>query len=116
MEFIERTKQTRRLQLSGGSTFIISLPKTWIENLKLKVGDSVTLVNNLNKSLSIVPSYESQIEIQKNEGIGIETIKQRLNLLYPDTHELIIDDLEPWFKVSLNIQLNNENQLHNSRR
>ncbi|MBI5859810.1 MAG: phosphate uptake regulator PhoU, partial [Nitrosarchaeum sp.] len=37
---IEKTKQTRRMQLSGGSTYIISLPKNWIEELKIKVGEN----------------------------------------------------------------------------
>jgi LytS/YehU family sensor histidine kinase len=49
---------------------------------------------------------ENQLEIIKNEGLGIETIKQRLNLLYPKNHELVIDKSENWFNVRLNIALN----------
>ena len=50
---IENNRQTRRIQLSGGSTYIISLPKNWIEELKIKVGESVTIVKNLNQSLTL---------------------------------------------------------------
>ena len=34
MEALESSKQTRRMQLSGGSTYIVSLPKNWIEGIK----------------------------------------------------------------------------------
>ncbi len=44
-----------------------------------------------------------QINIVKNEGTGNETIKQRLNLLYPDKHSLLIEKSGNWFKVTLEI-------------
>jgi two-component system, LytTR family, sensor kinase len=47
---------------------------------------------------------ENQLEIIKSEGLGIETIKQRLNLLYPKNHELMIDKTGNWFNVSLGIK------------
>lgn len=54
--------------------------------------------------------YEAnQHNVIKNEGLGIETIKQRLNLLYPETHELIIDKTEHWFSVTLRIKLKDGN-------
>ena len=49
----EVTKQTRRIQLSGGSTYIISLPKNWVEDLKIKVGNNITIVKNSNQSLTL---------------------------------------------------------------
>jgi two-component system, LytTR family, sensor kinase len=54
--------------------------------------------------------YEpNRLEVIKNEGLGNETIKQRLNLLYPKKHELIIEKTENWFNVSLSINLNESN-------
>lgn len=47
----------------------------------------------------------SQIDVIKNEGLGNETIKQRLNLLYPNKHKLIIEKTEQSFKVTLEISL-----------
>ena len=47
---------------------------------------------------------ENRLEIIKSEGLGLETIKQRLNLLYPKNHELKIDKTENWFTVSLSIK------------
>ena len=46
-----------------------------------------------------------QIEVIKNEGLGNETIKQRLNLLYPKKHKLDIDKTDHWFNVTLSINL-----------
>jgi len=55
LKVIENTKQTRKIQLSGGSTYIISLPKNWIEELKIKVGENITIVKNSNQSLTLFP-------------------------------------------------------------
>ena len=55
MKVIENTRQTRKIQLSGGSTYIISLPKDWIEELKIKVGENITIVKNANQSLTLFP-------------------------------------------------------------
>lgn len=50
--------------------------------------------------------YEAHhLNVIKNEGLGIETIRQRLKLLYPGKHELEIMDTENWFNVSLKITL-----------
>ena len=53
MEILESRKQTRRIQISGGSTYIISLPKNWVEDLKIKAGDNITLMKNSNRSLTL---------------------------------------------------------------
>ncbi len=45
------------------------------------------------------------LNVLKNEGLGIETIRQRLKLLYPGKHEMNIEELENWFTVSLKIEL-----------
>jgi len=55
MEIIENTRQTRKMQLSGGSTYIISLPKNWIDEMKIKVGENITIVKNSNQSLTLIP-------------------------------------------------------------
>ena len=60
LEIIENTKQTRRMQLSGGSTYIISLPKNWIEELKIKVGENITIVKNSNQSLTLFPREQDR--------------------------------------------------------
>jgi sensor histidine kinase YesM len=51
----------------------------------------------------------TQIELIKSEGLGNETIKQRLNLLYPKRHKLVIDKTDHWFNVTLSINFKNGN-------
>jgi len=66
-------------------------------------------------SMSCKNYYDStHREILKNAGLGIETMKQRLNLLYPKNHKLIIEKTEQWFSVTLSIKLKNDNKLYNS--
>ena len=56
------------MQLSGGSTYIISLPKNWIDELKIKVGENVTIVKNSNASLTLFPR-ERNNEMKKNTAV-----------------------------------------------
>jgi phosphate uptake regulator len=56
------------MQLSGGSTYIVSLPKSWIDELMIKVGDNVTVVKNSNQSLTLYPR-EQENSIKKNTAI-----------------------------------------------
>lgn len=43
---------------------------------------------------------------QDSSGLGINNVKQRLNLLYPETHSLKINESEGKYVVELNIKLN----------
>jgi len=43
----------------------------------------------------------------KASGIGLENVRQRLDLLYPNKHELIIRENEVEFFVHLSIKLTN---------
>jgi len=54
----------RRVQLSGGSTLIVSLPKEWVESVKLKKLDEVLLIPQHDNTLVIVPKKQ-----QLDEGI-----------------------------------------------
>lgn len=40
----------------------------------------------------------------KGSGIGLENVRQRLNLRYPDKFELKIDETEDWFTVALTLK------------
>ena len=74
METIENSKQTRKMQLSGGSTYIISLPKNWIEDLKIKVGENVMIVKNSNNSLTLFPREKSE---QKKKSTAVIPSSQK---------------------------------------
>ena len=48
--------EVRRIQFTGRSTYILSLPKKWMNEMNLKAGDLVNIMRDTNHSLSIVPN------------------------------------------------------------
>lgn len=88
LEVIESAKQTRRIQLSGGSTYIISLPKNWIEELKIKVGQNVTIVKNSNQSLTLFSNEKNNSEkkttaiIPSSQKESGDSIKRKIIAAY----------------------------------
>lgn len=51
-------REVRKLQVSGGSTYVVSLPKAWVDGLGLRAGDSVTVSRNANASLTLFPGAD----------------------------------------------------------
>lgn len=47
--------ETRKLQVTGGSTYIVSLPKKWIVEMELGKGSPLTLVKQTTGTLLITP-------------------------------------------------------------
>ena len=66
----------------------------------------LTLKNSKGKALSI--------DLNEKHGIGIDNVKKRLKLIYPEKHLLFIDDGENEFSVHLQIQLDYETKLSDS--
>jgi len=50
----------------------------------------------------------------RNNGIGIQNVKKRLSILYPEKHELKMNDEENFFVVSLLMELSSENGIKKS--
>ncbi len=48
-------EEVRKVQKTGGSTYIVSLPKSWVEETKIKPGDGVVVKRLVDSSLQIVP-------------------------------------------------------------
>jgi phosphate uptake regulator len=48
-----KVMETRKVQVTGGTTLIVSLPKSWANKVNLKGGDEVSLVAQSDGSLSI---------------------------------------------------------------
>lgn len=69
---------------------------------ELKVSIQVEMNNNL---LSFEIDNTSKASKEASTGIGLENIKKRLELLYPDRYKLIIQNQENIFKVKLDIHL-----------
>ncbi len=70
--------------------------------IDIKTFDNNDLIFTINNYYA--PLYENEV----NKGIGIENIKKRLEILYPnDTHNLKIQNLNDVFFIQLKIKLQN---------
>ena len=74
--------------------------KSAFVKIKLEVSESV-----LNFEIENSKGKISEINDLKYKGIGIENVKKRLKLIYPNLHSLKISDYEKTFKVFLQVQL-----------
>lgn len=64
-------EEQRKLQVTGGSTFIISLPKEWATKNELKRGSSMVVREEDDGSLSISPSSFPKKEKQEEANIKV---------------------------------------------
>ena len=68
---MEEVGETRKIQFTGKSSYIISLPKQWIIDLGLKQGDQIKIIRKGSSTLELYPpKFESRI--QKKEDATIE--------------------------------------------
>jgi len=49
-------EEMRKIQFTGKSSYIVSLPKEWVKDMGLKQGDQVTIVRQGTSTLQIIPS------------------------------------------------------------
>ncbi len=63
---------------------------------------SVSIKNN-TLHFYVVNSKPSMVSISNREGLGLENVRRRLKLLYPNSHVLEIDDKEENYHVNLSI-------------
>jgi len=56
--------EIRKLQKTGGSTYLLSLPKNWIKRLGLKQGDLVAIIERGDGSLIVDPRYSEKEELK----------------------------------------------------
>jgi phosphate uptake regulator len=66
----ERSGDVRKLQITGGSTYIVSLPKRWVVQNQLKKGSSIKLQEEEGGVLSILPS--DSFKVQKTDEAFIK--------------------------------------------
>jgi two-component system, LytTR family, sensor kinase len=50
-------------------------------------------------------NYDTSVNIAENKGIGLKNVKERLELLYPEKHSLIIGNANGIFSVDLSIEI-----------
>ena len=72
--------ELRKVQITGGATYVISLPKKWVKAAGLKPKDQVALIPQADMSLLIVPKGElkpkevSEAIIEASAETGLEAV------------------------------------------
>jgi phosphate uptake regulator len=66
---MQEREETRRLQFTGKSSYIVSLPKQWITELGLKQGDQIAITRQGKSGLKILPAKDQTKTIQTEEAI-----------------------------------------------
>jgi phosphate uptake regulator len=103
-------EETRKLQFTGGSTYIISLPKRWIDQNQLNKGSVIKLREEEGGLLSIIPT-DTAIQQERDEAvIKVET---------KDSPELVIRKTVSTYLVGYNmihIKAEKQNQLSTKQR
>lgn len=61
-------EETRKIQFTGKSSYIVSLPKQWIMELGLKQGDPINVVRHGSSTLQISPTQYSTKSLQMEDA------------------------------------------------
>jgi len=61
--------ETRKIQFSGKSSYMLALPKKWVEEMGLRPGDQVMVTRQDNASLLISPKGNASVARDKGEAI-----------------------------------------------
>jgi len=62
--------ETRRVQLIGGSTYVVSLPKTWVKEVHVEKRSEIGLISQKNGYLVVVPKPKS-LEEQREGTVRV---------------------------------------------
>jgi phosphate uptake regulator len=84
----ELDEETRKIQLTGKSTYIVSLPKKWVTNMNLKAGSQIVVSKQSDASLLLTPkelakktkSEEASIVVSEKDDPS--TIARKIVALY----------------------------------
>ncbi len=64
-------EETRKIQFTGKSSYIVSLPKQWVTELGLKKGDQIRVVRRGSSTLELSPP-DMEVRTQKKEDAILE--------------------------------------------
>ena len=78
--------------MTGGSTYIVSLPKNWIDSLRIKKNEDVTLIKNPNDSITLFQEEQNKkaraiASIGKNDSK--ESIRRKIIAMYLAGYKII---------------------------
>jgi phosphate uptake regulator len=88
--------EVRKIQFTGKSTYVLSLPKKWVSELNLKPGDPVTIIREPDNTLSIISDItrssiesvdEATVQVLKDENAN--SLKRKVVSMYLAGYNII---------------------------
>ena len=86
-------EEKRKIQLTGGSTFTISLPIKWAREAGVKQGDELSLIQRSDNSLVITALKEKKEQLKCAEFVISEKESVEANFRYLISHYLVGYDI-----------------------
>ncbi len=68
---IKRVPEFRKVQVTGGNSFVVSLPKRWVKDVGLKKQDQVGVVEQPDSSLLIIPRRDVRTAVRSEALIEV---------------------------------------------
>jgi AbrB family looped-hinge helix DNA binding protein len=92
--------ETRKVQLTGGATLIVSLPKEWAKRIALSPGDEVIVVTQPDDTLVVIPKKLGKragvvAELVINQPVPVGEVEKLFMTLYIGGAETIIVKFSP---------------------
>ncbi|MGP8125388.1 MAG: PhoU domain-containing protein [Nitrososphaerales archaeon] len=85
----------RKVQITGGNSFVVSLPKTWVKDVGLKPRDAVAIITQPDSSLLIIPKRElreatkSEAAIEVTSGLDKDALLRNFISFYLAGYDII---------------------------
>ncbi|HDI10713.1 MAG TPA: phosphate uptake regulator PhoU [Candidatus Acetothermia bacterium] len=84
---------TRRVQVTGGGTFFVTLPKRWAEGWRIGPGSAVTVVENSSGALLVLPpglGERNRCELLLPPAVDRERLRRDIISLYIAGYDAIV--------------------------
>jgi phosphate uptake regulator len=79
---MEELEETRKIQFTGKSSYIVSLPKQWVRELGLKQGDLIRVARQGSSSLQIYPpKFHAKVSQKEDATIEIDTEEEPKSII-----------------------------------
>jgi LytS/YehU family sensor histidine kinase len=105
ISFIKNIKEDRSI---SPLLYIILLENAFKHGVERLTEDAYIHIEiestSLGVSFTIENNFEENTDTEHSKGIGLDNLKQRLNLIYPDKHSLNIEESNLVYKATLVIE------------
>ena len=91
----------RKIQLIAGSTYSISLPKSWIEQNKLKPKEAINIIEQTDGSLSLTPGSDIQSVNSDKVILNAEEYGDEIDHALFVTYYLGVENIEIFSKKGI---------------